>query len=185
VAAMTRIVAIDPGKTAGWAVGGGYLEASGTFDPDVGLQPPRDVTENMGWLRATSLKQGAWHIYEAYHYGLTEQIAPNAPLVCLAGCDHLIVEYPRLTKIGPGTFQDRADNLVVLCLRLGRIVQQIPHRVRTEICPQAWKGQVPKAIHNRRVLAELTHGELAVTSSNHNAIDAIGLYQYARKNPHT
>ncbi len=46
--------------------------------------------------------------------------------------------------------------------------------------PKQWKGQVPKSIHNKRVLAELTKEEQAKVlnlpaSSRHNVIDAVGI----------
>jgi hypothetical protein len=48
--------------------------------------------------------------------------------------------------------------------------------------PAAWKGQTPKDVHNARVLARLTPGELAMVdgsgipmSLRNNVIDAIGL----------
>jgi hypothetical protein len=180
-----RIIAIDPGKCTGWAVGGRYLEASGTFDPDIpGLLSPRELGGQ--WLGCKSVEDGNRVIRQAFEHALAgRSIYCNIPAQLTCGCDHLIYEFPRLTKVGPGTFQNRADNLVVLCLRLGRIVRQIPHKNRIEVYPQAWKGQVPKGIHNRRVLAELTLDELTVASRDHNAIDAIGLYQYARKHLHT
>src|SRR5574343_1281146 len=46
--------------------------------------------------------------------------------------------------------------------------------------PRTWKGQVPKAIHNRRVVETLSPAELAAIaciqpkSLQHNALDAVG-----------
>lgn len=45
------------------------------------------------------------------------------------------------------------------------------------VSPSAWKGQVPKKIHNKRVLAALSDTEksLVLSIDNHNTIDAIGI----------
>lgn len=56
--------------------------------------------------------------------------------------------------------------------------------------PAHWKGQVPKAIHHRRVLAGLTEAEIGAVelgcknlapSRRHNVLDAVGLGLWARR----
>lgn len=45
------------------------------------------------------------------------------------------------------------------------------------VTPSAWKGQVPKKIHNKRVLSMLSDEEKrrVVSLKNHNTVDAVGI----------
>ena len=49
------------------------------------------------------------------------------------------------------------------------------------VLPREWKGQVPKDIHNKRVMSKLNPDEVAIieaikpASKRHNAIDAVGI----------
>lgn len=96
--------------------------------------------------------------------------------------DLLVAEQPILTHDGPGPLVTRGNNLITLAVRLGRLVESIPHRNLVMVHPARWKRQVPKSIHNRRVLAQLTQAEKSRVPDNHNVIDAVGLYFWARKN---
>lgn len=58
------------------------------------------------------------------------------------------------------------------------------------LLPYEWKGNVPKDVHNDRVLAALTKKELArfmaqgyTADTSHNVIDAIGLAKWRFNNP--
>lgn len=58
------------------------------------------------------------------------------------------------------------------------------------VLPSEWKGNVPKDIHNDRVLRGLTQKELErftrrgyVAADSHNVIDAIGLAKWRFSNP--
>jgi hypothetical protein len=93
--------------------------------------------------------------------------------------DLVIIEKPVLTQVGPGSITSRGNDLITCWGRGCKCVESVPHKRLEEVAPGTWKGQVPKVIHNARVLAKLTATELALCSGNHNEIDAIGLLLYA------
>lgn len=60
----------------------------------------------------------------------------------------------------------------------------------THVLPSEWKGNVPKDVHNQRVLGGLTEKELARfmahgygADASHNVVDAIGLAKWRFNNP--
>lgn len=82
------------------------------------------------------------------------------------------------------------NDIITLAINVGE------HKARSEdvgavvqmVLPQEWKGQVPKEIHGRRILAACTEQDMRVVttasamlpgSKVHNMIDAIGLGQWA------
>jgi hypothetical protein len=94
--------------------------------------------------------------------------------------DLLVVEWPVLTQRGPGNVITRGNDLITLGIRLGRLIESVKYSTLRMYTPTQWKGQVPKPVHNRRVLAALTTVERVCVLDDHNVIDAVGLYLYGR-----
>lgn len=83
------------------------------------------------------------------------------------------------------------DDLLMLATVIGGVVNGLNGVSATcAYLPREWKGETPKAIHNRRVLAELQRtGEdkrvsWPIKSLRHNVLDSagIGFYQLRRMN---
>lgn len=105
------------------------------------------------------------------------------------GLDRTAIERPevytekRLQKGDP-------NNLITLAIMVGvYICKSVTKDIYTPL-PKTWKGQVPKEIHNRRVLSALTPFEKDIyavgvvnvaPSERNNVIDAIGLGQWLCK----
>lgn len=94
---------------------------------------------------------------------------------------NLIIEVPqvywRSSKGG------RAADLIELAGVVGAVSTACPVMARRHFYPAVWKGQVPKEVHNKRVLKHLTekeHGFMEPVSASlrHNQIDAVGLGLY-------
>jgi hypothetical protein len=84
----------------------------------------------------------------------------------------------------------RADpnDLITLAVRIGQLKERAERKSLTVrlIKPAEWKGQTPKEIHNRRVLAAMQPSEVEVfkelkvaQSLKHNVLDAIGIGLWA------
>lgn len=93
--------------------------------------------------------------------------------------DVLVLELPQvyLGSRAPGV--DPAD-LLELTGVLGAIVGSVGAKRALGYRPREWKGQVPKRVHQERLMGILTAGELAAIrpcpdSLIHNVRDAIGL----------
>lgn len=158
---MTCLLAIDPGKLeCGWALfENGVLDKAGLARNPVhkpGAEGP-DV-----WLETT--KQ------------ILEEVSAERP-------DVLVMEIPQVYKQG----QQKGDqkDLVELagvdgCIRgLFCLADKcVVYR------PAQWKGQTPKPIHNKRVMAKLTQAEIKTFEADtadvprsllHNVVDAVGI----------
>lgn len=109
--------------------------------------------------------------------------------------DVVIVERPEVytKKVGKAAHADPND-LIKLAMRAGALVQAFAPRRVVEVLPKEWKGQAPKEIVARRVLAKLSPVERDTAETElarhhaglwHNAIDAIGigLYHLGRYRP--
>lgn len=87
--------------------------------------------------------------------------------------DVLVIEIPQIYRAS----KSRGDpnDLIKVAVLAGKIIGRInaPHTV--EVHPATWKGQVPKNVHNARVLARLSPEERAKVPAVHDAIDAVGL----------
>lgn len=90
----------------------------------------------------------------------------------------VVVEHPQYyprSKVDP-------NSLIKLAFTVGAAVRHFdPTHVVTPT-PREWKGQVPKEIHNARVLARLSQEEMRVFKATicghsllHNVVDAIGV----------
>jgi hypothetical protein len=74
--------------------------------------------------------------------------------------------------------------LIKLAINAGRWIEKMHAPIVRTVYPSQWKGQVPKKIHNGRVLAKLDQAELSLIpklpeTKLHNVIDAIGLGLFA------
>lgn len=99
----------------------------------------------------------------------------------------IVAERPQIYERGDVDPND----IVTLAIRLGRQLGRFPESPIGLVLPAKWKGQVPKPIHNRRVLDALSPAEEKVylacgvsESKRHNVIDAIGLGKWALTNRH-
>lgn len=96
-----------------------------------------------------------------------------------AGSD-FVIEIP---QIYPGSQEEDPNDLVRTSITAGRWIERmcaLGAREPVEVRPREWKGQVPKTIHNARVRARMTVGEISLLpdlpkSKMHNVIDAVGL----------
>lgn len=75
------------------------------------------------------------------------------------------------------------DDIVQLAATVGAIVSRIPAKHKIGFFPRQWKGQVPKGIHNNRILSRLSQEEFERiecprVALRHNVIDAVGLGVY-------
>ena len=92
--------------------------------------------------------------------------------------DAVVVEVPQVYGLGRG--KGDPSDLIELTGVVGAIVGRTFAKKYIGYAPREWKGQVPKAIHNTRVLAKLLPFEKGnikpvAASLMHNVIDAIGI----------
>lgn len=96
--------------------------------------------------------------------------------------DRLVIEIPNAHE-SKGAKRSKRDpqSIITLAITCGQWIRHVSAQDTVRKFPSTWKGQVPKAIHNERVLSCLTPGELALIpklphSKLHNVIDSLGLY---------
>lgn len=142
------LIAIDPGKTSGFAayMGGKLIEAC-------------------------AIKEQA----------LLARAAANSSLPgCFSSRPIFVCELPVVYK----SRNVPASDLINLAVLVGdlRGLFRAKGFETVLVKPRTWKGTVPKEIHNRRVLRELTQEEKAILPKrprardyDHNMIDAVGL----------
>ena len=112
---------------------------------------------------------------------LFRPVTPRIPGgVVLAFETSVLVEIPRWYPHDQVDTNDLID-LAVLVGEVKRFYESQSCKVEL-VFPRTWKGSVPKPIHNKRVLAALTPGELALLprrprakDHDHNCVDAVGL----------
>lgn len=159
---MTVIVGVDPGfNGTGIAT---VDEATGLLTGTALVKPPSAQAAELG----ARLKRGAW---EFETVGLP-----------LGG--HYTIEFPdRDDRKGEIT------DLFKLAALVGALTVRAPGDVAF-VLPSEWKGNVPKDVHNDRVLAALTKKELEAfrrhgygAADSHNVIDAIGIAKWRFNNP--
>jgi hypothetical protein len=101
---------------------------------------------------------------------------------CFQAHMDVVIEFP---KWRPHSHEE-VDDLLGLAEKAGRIEQfYVMQRKRVQLVwPHAWKGSVPKDVHNQRVLKTLTAEEVALLPRrprskknpyDHNCIDAVGI----------
>jgi hypothetical protein len=96
-----------------------------------------------------------------------------------------VVEWPKQYD-GAGSFADRRDisELSAMAGAVGVILASRKPEIELTPEPFEWKGQTPKDVHNRRVMAALSPEEQGrivwpIKSLAHNVIDAVGLLKWA------
>jgi hypothetical protein len=116
---------------------------------------------------------------------LTYAIDAGVPGGFWPAVETLVVEIP---EVYPGTHEEDPNDLIKVAVCAGRWIEVMKESAaRSGVSltvadphPRQWKGQVPKRIHNARVLEKLKPAELALVpklakTRLHNVIDAIGL----------
>jgi hypothetical protein len=96
-----------------------------------------------------------------------------------------VSEIPQVYREGKSANVDPED-LTNLTGVVGAVIGFLdPDEVETYV-PAQWKGQVPKEIHNRRIIATLTPNEQTLlanvkcpVSLKHNVVDAVGIGLFA------
>jgi len=96
----------------------------------------------------------------------------------------VVIEVPQVYASSP-----RAEDLIRLAMVAGACLKEAGrygHEIEALLVkPHAWKGTVPKDIHNKRVLKRLDRQERSLVedvnpkSLRHNAIDAVGIGLWA------
>jgi len=94
----------------------------------------------------------------------------------------VVVEFPKWRQ----NWREEIDDLLGLAEKVGRIEQfYVMQRKHVQLVwPHAWKGSVPKEIHNQRVVKTLTAEEVALLPKrprskknpyDHNMLDGVGI----------
>ena len=184
---MTYTRAIDPGKRAGIADADGFtvvgvrvFEDNPPPEMQAWIQKNRPVLYVHG--RGSIVGRGNALITRAIDFG--RQVQRKFAERPTTSIDHVVAEKPLLTHARPvnaaADVVTRGNDLIVTAIRLGRLIEASRPVRLTLVTPGQWKGQVPKDIHNRRVLAKLTPAEATLASNlDHNGIDALGLLLWA------
>jgi hypothetical protein len=101
------------------------------------------------------------------------------------GASQCVIEMPLLYP--NGKIKGSGNDIVKLATLAGASMAALPHCRVQAVPPAGWKGQVPKKIHQPRILAKLSAAERALVdkaerrygAKTHNIIDAIGIGLYA------
>ena len=167
------ILGIDPGLRAiGWAL----------------------VEDNTGALRACGLARGALSGRGPAAWGAVVDAAVSdvrlyaAAHEATAASVRVVSEFPQVYAAGKSK-GDPAD-LLELAAVVGMLAAALKAPRFSVVLPRAWKGNVPKDIMARRILAGVTGESLAAYNRDiarvppylrHNVIDAVGIAKWAAK----
>ena len=94
---------------------------------------------------------------------------------------HVVIEKMQIYE---GTPTAQANACILLSLMAGRVTGMFGASKTHEYLPKTWKGQVPKAIHHKRIEQKLTMFEFAriefpkTKLGHHDIWDAIGIGLY-------
>lgn len=162
-----KIIALDPGlRGCGVALGdsAGNLERAVYVRSADAVSGRGGAVAAMGWALAAELQEGRFA-------GQCWQVA--------------CVEWPMQYE-GSAHYVDRADISAISAVAGAAATVLSSRRLEALITPtpQEWKGNVPKDVHNARILGKLKPGEerlieCPVASLRHNVVDAVGLYLWA------
>jgi hypothetical protein len=118
---------------------------------------------------------------------LQERVLSIAEDVQDAGCcaQRCVMEMPTIYPRAKG--KGSGNDIVKLATVVGAVIAALPVSTMILVAPAAWKGQVPKRIHQPRILAKLRENESRIVravsreygAKTHNIIDAIGIGLYA------
>jgi hypothetical protein len=96
--------------------------------------------------------------------------------------DRLVIEIPNAHE-SKGAKRSKRDPqaIITLAITCGQWIRHVSAKDTIRKFPSTWKGQVPKPIHNERVLACLDERERLLipnlpASKKHNVVDAVGLF---------
>jgi hypothetical protein len=181
------IRAIDPGATAAIAdASNGQVVGVRVFTDNPSPEMRAYVATNKPVLwahgRGTIISRGNALILRAIEFG--RQVQKRFASPAGQALDLVVSEKPLLTHNRPvnaaADVVTRGNDLIATAVRLGRLVEASRPLQVCYVTPSQWKGQVPKDIHNARVLAKLRPDELALAEGlDHNGIDALGLLIWA------
>lgn len=95
--------------------------------------------------------------------------------------DVLCIEYPQVYKTR--WQKGDQDDIIQLAAATGSVSRSLDIANKFGVVPVAWKGNVPKPVHNGRVMKRLTEEEKGLMEScpenlRNNLIDAVGLGLY-------
>lgn len=161
-----RVLAIDPGlRGCGVAV---YLD--GTLEHAWYTENPERVLDG----------PAAWEIMSCAVFLAVDRIV--VPLgTPTPEFDVGVFEVPQVYRLS----RQKGDpnDLISLAGVVGSVSASMPCFKRIGVHPAQWKGQVPKAIHHKRIVSSLSANEkksiqLPSKSLQHNVWDAIGLAQW-------
>lgn len=109
---------------------------------------------------------------------MADAVATNPDVRAFGRADELVLEVPQVYH---QRFQkgDQSD-LIEVAGVAGALSSVLAADRHYGYLPRQWKGQVPKEIHNARVLSKLSGSETAniqpcAASLRHNVLDGIGL----------
>lgn len=123
--------------------------------------------------------------------GLVKCLVPaslDALAETVTSASQIYVEIPQVYS-GPRAKGDPND-LIQVAVCAGWVISQYRQADLKTVKPAEWKGQEPKEITHKRVLASLSPYELAVFEQNlgkhkksvqHNVVDAVGIGLWALK----
>jgi hypothetical protein len=98
--------------------------------------------------------------------------------------DRLVIEIPNAHESKGKTRSKRDPQAIItLAITCGQWIRHVSAKDTIRKFPSTWKGQVPKDLHNTRVLEALTDPERelvascgAAKSKLNNVVDAVGLF---------
>lgn len=135
-----------------------------------------DPGKRSGWaifINAELVEAGAW--------SRDAMLSEGCPIVGVAPAV-AVIEVPVIYSLGKG--KGDPNDLITLALLVGDL-RGYYRRAGLDtvlVKPRTWKGTMPKAVQNERVLGALTPGERAqlprrsrALGFDHNMIDAVGL----------
>jgi len=103
----------------------------------------------------------------------------------------IVVEQPEKQNSAKGKHAYETNKYVKLCAAFGATIVGIGQYMHPKLhtlwtpTPSQWKGQVPKAITQKRMLRNYGHWHPALESKTHDEFDALGLadWAYAKNEP--